>query len=266
MAEYAGIIDKLSITNTITSDVKHDGSIPSFLEMKDNHVKFVHYPDCQQLIIWLPQYGRNYDIIRLWNKTKHRLVEESLVASRLNGSIQILWDTLPLAPASYTVEIIWRSGYKHEISFIKREEGYSKVEPKKEVPASLPQSSQTEPIVYMDGLGISMANEDLELARKVRKDISRKFSRRLEYEGNFRAGTIIYRDSDIAIRFTHEMGGGNCMFYVEIPTEQEWETITKTALTDRKSIVEYMAETLKSQQASSSRYVIEDNQITFYRH
>ena len=62
------------------------------------------------------------------------------------------------------------------------------------------------------------------------------------------------------------MGAGNCMFYVEIPTQQEWEQTTKTALSERESILHFVAQTLKKEQASSSRFAIEYNQITFYYH
>lgn len=265
MGEYFGIIDNLFVTNSTGSGAKKDGLLPSFLEMKAGNVKYVHYSDCQQLIIWLPQYGRSYEMYRLWNKTARILVEEGQVCNRLNGSIQIIWDTLPFAPALYVLEIDWKNGCKHEISFIKREEAYLKAEAKTDGPSLIQQPLQKEPVIYKDGYGNPIVNQDLELADKVRKDIVRKFSRRIDYEGNFRAGTIIYIDSEIQIRFNHEMGGGNCMFYVEIPTEQEWENKTNTSLKDRQSILQFVAETLKREQASASKYVIEHNQITFYR-
>ena len=91
-----------------------------------------------------------------------------------------------------------------------------------------------------------------------------QFGRKIEYEGTFRAGTITYVEGDLRINFYHEMGGGNCMFYVDIPTEEKWEVQTRTPLSRRQEILEFVAETVRREQASSTRYEIQDSAIVYY--
>lgn len=120
------------------------------------------------------------------------------------------------------------------------------------------------PIIYRDGFGNIIPDEDLILREKLNKELERKFSRRIEYTGTLRDGMVIYIDSDTRIEFNNEMGGGNCLAFINIPTEKQWETATKTPLERRKDILEFVAEAVQSQQASNCNYVIRDNEIAFY--
>ena len=120
------------------------------------------------------------------------------------------------------------------------------------------------PIKYRDGFGNIIENEDMVLREKFYKDLARKFSRHIEYKGNFRSGTIIYIDNEIRIEFYHEMGGGNCMLYIDIPSEEQWEAATKTPLSERQDIVEFVATRVKSEQASNCNFIIEKASIGFY--
>ena len=120
------------------------------------------------------------------------------------------------------------------------------------------------PIVYKDGFGNIIPDEDLILREKLNKELERKFSRRVEYKGNLRSGYVIYIDQDIRIEFSNEMGGGNCLAYIIIPTEKEWETQTKTPLSRRKDILEYVAAAVQAQQASNCYFEIKENEIGFY--
>ena len=120
------------------------------------------------------------------------------------------------------------------------------------------------PIVYKDGFGNLIPDEDLILREKLNKELERKFSRRIEYTGNVRVGTVIYIDSDTRIEFNNEMGGGNCMVFIDIPTEAQWEAATKTPLERRKDILEYMAIVVQVQQASNCYFEIKENEIGFY--
>ena len=54
------------------------------------------------------------------------------------------------------------------------------------------------------------------------------------------------------------------MLYVDIPEEKDWEAKTKTSLSDRKEILEFVAATVQAQQASNCNYEIKDNAIVFY--
>jgi hypothetical protein len=249
------------------SSSEHSEEVPSFIEMNSTNVRFVHYPGCQQLCIWLTHPGREYGSVRLRNKITTRVIEEWPVTDHLSGSIQIVWDTLAVAPGNYTIEIGWKNGWQHHIDIMKYEEP---VAPQKKSPGpsieTVKQEEKTpsEPVVYKDGFGNILVNEDLVLRDKLIKDVSRKFSRRIEYQGSFRAGTIIYTDNDTHIEFSHEMGGGNCMFYIDVPPDAQWEAQTKTPLPDKKEILEYVAKTVQAQQVSNCRFEIKEDTIHFY--
>jgi hypothetical protein len=264
MKSWFGKIEIEKIENIpLSSSISISGT-PLFNEM---NIRFVHYPDCQQLIIWLPHPGREYKNLRLINKETGKLVEEWPVTDKLSGSIQLIWDTLVIAPGLYSIEIDWEKGWQHQITIIKYEEGY--INDKKQTDTQTKEVTEnkeeiSKPIIYKDGFGHIIPDEDLILREKLNKDILRKFSRSIEYEGNFRAGTIIYIDGDIRIRLNHEMGGGNCMFYIDIPSSQQWEAETKTPLADRTEILEYIARTVQSQQASNCNFEIREDAIGFY--
>ncbi len=120
------------------------------------------------------------------------------------------------------------------------------------------------PVEYRDGFGKTIVNEDAVLRDKLNKELADKFGPAIMYEGSFRAGTIIYTDHSTRIEFSHEMGAGNCMFYIDIPKEEYWESRTKTPLASRKEILEYMAARVQAEQASNCRYVIGHDTISFY--
>jgi hypothetical protein len=122
----------------------------------------------------------------------------------------------------------------------------------------------SDPIIYRDGAGNILPNEEQLLREKAAKDLAARFSRRLEYEGNFRAGTIIYVEGELRIRFYHEMGGGECKFYIDIPTAEKWEAQTGAPLSRREEILTFVAQTVQREQASSWRYEIGEREIGFY--
>ncbi len=261
MKSYFGIIEIVKIKNKHTAFTENKTDV-EFIELKESNIRFVHYPDCQQLIIWLTHPGREYENMRLLNNNKE-VVDEWPVAEKLSGSIQILWDTLEIAPGQYSIEIDRNNGEQHFVYFEKFEEG---VVLKKKQPDTIVKEDKEKsslPIQYRDGFGNIIENEDLILREKVNKHLTRIFFRHIEYEGNFRAGTIIYIDDEIRIEFYHEMGGGNCIFYIDIPTEEKWEAQTKTPLSARKEIPEFVATNVQAQQASNCNYEIKSNEVAF---
>ena len=223
-------------------------------------VKFVHYPGCQQLIIWLPQADWfDHGTIRLTDAQNEQVLDERPVRDRLSGNIQVLWDTLELAPAAYRVIIDHPEKGSFTIHMTKYPEGVIPPQPavaKPETPA--------QPVTYRDGLGNILPDEDLILREKIYRNMFNTFQRKLVYEGNFRAGTITYIEGDIQIAFYHEMGGGACKFYIDIPTNAQWVQQTKTPLSRRDDIIAFVAQTVQREQAPSWRYEISDNAITFY--
>ena len=232
--------------------------------------QFVHYPDYQQLTIWLPQYGREgYGAIRLIDNKTKKVLEENPVADKLNGSVQILWDTLGIAPSNYTIEIEHPKGGKHILPFkkmkpeAKKKPKAAEIKPPRATTAQNSSSSTTTQ-TYIDGFGQPIPNQDLTLREQLNAKLTTQYSRHIAYEGNFRAGYVIYVEDDVRLKFSHEMGGGNCKFYIDIPNENTWEAATMTPLSRRSDIVDFIAHTVQSNQASSWQFEIREDCIYYY--
>lgn len=266
---WFGTIDILSIQNIPSIDRNPESEMLLF---EDKNIKFVHYPDCQQMIIWLPEYFSNYNYLLIRKKRTEEIIFEKKVTEVINGSIQIIIDSLFILPGAYELIITNISGDKHIIEFIKRDEDYIlPIAPGENQSASSLQkllneieAEEHEPIIYRDGTGKILPNEDLELRAKILNDIVGKFTRRVEYEGNLRAGSIIYIEGDKRVKFDTEMGGGNCLFFVFIPTSEQWEKATKLPLSERVNILEFIAISANRDQASSCYYEITEDYITYY--
>ncbi len=221
--------------------------------------KFVRYSGCQQVTLWLPMDGyAGYRALRITGPGE-RLVEDAPLTSRLNGRVQILVDTFAWPPGDYTITISHQDGWSHELRLEKLEEGLAPPAP--EPPPVEP--STGEAIVYRDGFGNILPNEDLEMRAGALQRLKSLFGRRLEFEGNFRGGTIIYLDGDIRIPFSHEMCGGGVHFSIDVPVAARWQAVTGRPLSEREDIVAFVAEETRRRQASSWHYRIHEDRIDF---
>lgn len=224
------------------------------------HIKYVRYPGTQQLTVWLPQHGyfgyRNWRLIG----PGERVLEDVELRSRLNGTVQILTDTLPWPPGAYRIEVTHEGGWRHVAELEKFPEDAPAPKPP---PAPLPEPVSSEPIVYRDGAGNIIPNLDLEMRAQALEKIVRRFGRYLEYEGNYRAGVIVYVDGDRRIRFQHEMAGGSYKFIIDVPPAKYWEAQTGTPLSERDEIVRFVAEQVQREQASDWTFEIRENEIAF---
>lgn len=98
----------------------------------------------------------------------------------------------------------------------------------------------------------------------VRQELVSRFGRRLEYEGNLRAGTIIYVDGDLRIPFYHEMCGGEMKFSIDLPVVERWQAETATPVSQRDEIVAFVVERVKWSRRLPRRYEITGRSIDFY--
>jgi len=118
--------------------------------------------------------------------------------------------------------------------------------------------------VYTDGFGNPIPNEDRMIRDRVFEDLVTKFSRRIEFEGSYRSGYVTYIEGDLRIRFLHEMYGGEFKFGIEIPEESKWEEVTKVPLARRQEIIEWLAEAVQREQASTWQYIIREKDIAYF--
>ncbi len=83
-------------------------------------VNFNHYPDCQQLVAWLPEYGRSgYGHYRIIDKNTNTILENALVEDKLGGSVQLIFDTLGIYVGTFLLEIEHPKSGKHVLHFQK---------------------------------------------------------------------------------------------------------------------------------------------------
>lgn len=224
-------------------------------------VRFVHYPDCQQLMLWLPLPGRDYGALRIEARDGSAVWCSGPVTDWLQGSIQLLFDTVGLAAGRWRLVIGHPGGFEHRIEFDKLPAGV----PLPAVPQPAPAANQQPdaPLVYRDGFRAVIPDDDLVLRERVIKEMVGRFTRHLEYEGNFRSGYVTYVEGDLRIRLLHEMGGGGVKSYVELPTAGQWEAQTGVPLARRDEIVGFIAAALQREQAPSWRYEITADAIVF---
>jgi hypothetical protein len=260
MDQFFGVIEILTVENIFPVDAHDQGTEKAMLM---DHVRFVHYPDCQQMCLWLPEYFSEYNNVIIQNIADNVVIFDEKVEHFINGSIKILLDTLFICPGTYELIINKKSGVVHIIRFKKYPEGQSTALP--EITLSKPFDVDSDPIVYRDGFGNVLHNEDLVLRQNIIDKTIDKITRRLEYISQGRGGEVIYLEDKKNIKFYMEMGGGNCVFYLDIPSISEWEKTTNFPLSEREDIITFVAEQTRRDQASSCNYKISDTEITYFR-
>ncbi len=261
--EYLGVIQIIEIDNLSPNVNDKSQTFDKTLLLTTNNVKTVRYPDCQQLIIWLPQSGTNYNTVTLKDIEKDTIVWVQNIDKILNGSVQLIFNTLPIPDGNFEISIVKSDGLVHFIKFKKYIEGTVPIE--SELKTESVSSEKHEAIVYKDGFGREIPDEDLLLREKVIKKTFDKITRRLEYIIHGKDGEVIYIEGEMCIKFLMEMGAYDCVFYVNIPTESDWEKATKFPLSEREEIIVFVAERTQRDQAPSCVYKIADREITYFR-
>ena len=102
---------------------------------------------------------------------------------------------------------------------------------------------------------------------KPKKDSKSEDGRCLVFENNGRSGHAIYRDGYKTTRFYTEFGGGDCIFYMVIPSKEHWEKETGYAVAERDEILTFIAQESMKKQANifGAYYKIQDCHIVFYQ-
>ena len=233
-------------------------------ELTSDQIKYVYYPDCQQLLIWLPNTGSNYKDLKIFKLDQNLEIYSENVETILNGSIQIILESTLFEPASYRLEIDWPRVIKHKLFFQKLKPGQAVREETSipEIPG-IKNESISNRRRYYDSNG-QLVPDDIDFREAKLNELLMKWNRKIEYEEAGRGGTIIYIEGETRLKFYYEFGGNNCIVFIMIPTEQSWETETGIALTERKDIIEFIASTVHREKVPSSRIEINSSSISFY--
>jgi hypothetical protein len=264
-ASFFGIVSMTSLQNVwLSTDINVDKTESDFF-LTEASIKFVHYPDCQQLIIWLPTNWVAYKDMSISTQPSGTEVWRKEIREIINGSIQIILDTLPFPPGDISIKIVKIDGLQHIINLKKHEENFV---PEVSVqPIGVQQDDYRPPIVYRDGFGNILPDQDLLMREELMKDLVRKFSRKVVFENMGRSNNVLYEDGEKSFSFWSEFGSGGCLFYISIPTAETWEKQTGFSLAERYEIIQFVAtETLRAQTSSSGAFFkIEESWINFYK-
>lgn len=258
LEEVNSYYGQIMIGNITNSDALKDAGLMPFGE---NNIRFVHYPDCQQLIIHLPNYYDNYTSFSISEKLDKRKVFFAQISDIVGGSTQILIDSLFLKPTDYEISINTKEGSAHTIFFSKHEEGFIQEE---EPGQQMEEDNKTEgPIVYRDGFGNIIEEEDLKMRDKLWNKMAKIF-RTVTFASYGREGEAVYREGTKELRFYMEFGGGDVVFYLNIPDDHVWKSAGFDE-NEKSEIITYVAEETRDKQASSCNYEIGDREIVYRR-
>lgn len=259
MQQWFGTIKTGELIN-----IPHPGIFKGLEPMKDTDIRFAGYPDCQQLQIWLPYPGNEYERLRLVNLPAEQVQSEWKVSDFLSGSVQLLIDSSQIPPGEYRLEIEKQGHCVHCITLTKYKEGEQVPDIEKET--NTENNTPTEGYIqYRDGWGNLLPDEDLLLRGKVIQEIAARFARKLEYHSEGRAGKIIYSEGTVRLSFYYEFGGGDCVAYIDIPDKTDWEKETGLSLDKREDIIDFIARTALQDQVSNGYYEITEKAISLFR-
>ncbi len=88
--------------------------------------------------------------------------------------------------------------------------------------------------------------------------------RSLSYHLNGRDGHIVYSDEISRLTFFVELGGGDCVAIITIPSESHWISSTKRDVRERDDIIHFIATKATNDQVAMGHFQIKDTAIEIY--
>ena len=261
---YFGQLIVTKVENLYAEIYSQQENLTDKSSFTEKNIKSVHYPDCQQLIIWLPEYYTGYDRIEITDAFNEKLVYVAKIKDIISGSVQILLDTLFLYPGEFVLSIYNEDNVCYKVHLKKNHKGEQPLQ-NVQTPILKESSIDNDTIMYKDGFGNSLPDEDLILRDQVVKKTINKVFRRLEFISYGRDGEVVYIEGDKKIGFYMELGGNDCVFYLIVPPPEKWEAETKFPLSERDEILLYVAEGTLRDQAPNCMYRIAKREIYFYK-
>ncbi|MCE7064688.1 hypothetical protein [Dyadobacter sp. CY326] len=240
-----------------------DGIVANGIVLPEK-VRVIHYPDCQQMVFHMPKFAYDAGSYQLINAVTHDILENCEVKDRLSGSTMILVDTLPYRPGFYTIEASWPDGWTHQIRFIKFMEGFPNAK-SLNIPHNVLQAIKGKEC-HLQPPHAPEVKEAISPS-SVRKPALEEHSpgNVVTYSQDGRGGKIFYRDGAVSIDFDWEFAGGNGVVWFSIPEEKFWEAHTKTPLSRRDEILEFVANQVIKDQAPGCKFEIFSNHINIIR-
>lgn len=273
--------------------------------IKPEQVRIIHYPNCQQLVFHMPKPAYDAGNYQLTNDTKGEILENLAVRDRLNGSTMMLINTLPYKPGFYTIEASWPNGWTHQIRFIKFTEGFPNAKstnipynvrhaikgeechlhpPIEPNPSriKLPRDMETgflAPRIFTSrstrkpGVSTSeisspdVSTPGVSTPERSTPDVAERdiFMPVMTYTQDGRGGKIYYQNGDVFIDFDWEFATGNAVVFFPVPDENSWERRTKTPLSSRDEILNFVAKKVITDKAPGCHFRIFLDRITIFR-
>lgn len=252
--------------------------------------RFVRYPGAQQLCLWLPvDVYADPGTIRLMETHSGKELFHEDVSVKVNGSVQLILDTLDWPFEEYLLQLRMNSGRRYELIFSKKAIDTGALNEsldsgvwnanlmQKQKDGTLVPKEEPDPTggmwrVYRDGTGKIIPNEDFNLRAQSENEVREIFTNLmyqekspvLEYEDQGRGGYVIYKDGSRQCKFWYEFGGGEVKLFIDIPSEKDWERNTGISLKKRREVLLFIANTARREKAPSWRFEIRDREIAFY--
>lgn len=237
--------------------------------------RFVRYPGCQQLQLWLPQPDHNGARRVQVRRADGLVVDDAALHERLSGPVQLLFDTLAWPPGAYQLTVDAAPGQPAVALALHK---WAADPPAAPPPADARVDAGgrgahagfggSEPApVYRDGLGRVLPDEAQRLRDTAWAQLQRRFSRQVRVHNQGRAGTVTYEERLPQLRrlhFAHEIAGGPWHWAVTVPTPARWQAETGLPLAERDELLRFVAESLQRSQGPHWAWTLTDDTIAFH--
>lgn len=87
----------------------------------------------------------------------------------------------------------------------------------------------------------------------------------LSYESHGRTGAVILHLGKKTCKFWHDIGSGNALIVLDVPTEADWETQTGIPLAQRRAVLEFIGSQLAMSEVYDCSYQIKADTIVISR-
>ena len=88
---------------------------------------------------------------------------------------------------------------------------------------------------------------------------------RVRYTDSGRSGTVHYISKEATLDLSYEFAGGNALAIIDIPKPQNWEAATKTPLSKRDSILNFIGrQVVEDQTQGNGSFEFDEDVLTIY--